>query len=248
MFNVSLVVIYVCLYIEMKIYKCKKKNKKINCNQNTCKEGTGLINNLINKLPLELHLPGYQFCGPGTKLEERLERGDTGINLLDSACKDHDIAYSKEKELGKRHQADKVLIKKAIERLKAKGASFGEKAAALVVTALMKAKTKLGMGLRKKRHRKKRILKTRKRGGFLPFLLPLLGALGGLGGGAAGIATAVNKAQSNKKLLEETQRHNRAMESSAKGKGLRKKRRRRKKKKGKGLFVGPSQWYQKNYQ
>jgi hypothetical protein len=87
-----------------------------------------------------------------------------------------------------------------------------------------------------------------KSGGFLPFLLPLLGALGALGGGAAEIATAVNKAKSDKQLLEETQRHNKAMEtisSITKGKGMRKKRKKRRQ--GKGLYVGPYQWYQKNY-
>ena len=53
--------------------------------------GSGLINNLINKLPFELHIPGYQYCGPGTHIQKRLSRGDSGINPLDSACKEHDI-------------------------------------------------------------------------------------------------------------------------------------------------------------
>lgn len=57
------------------------------------KKGAGILNTLINKLPIELHLPGYRFCGPGTKLRKRLARGDTGINPLDEACKIHDIAY-----------------------------------------------------------------------------------------------------------------------------------------------------------
>ena len=55
--------------------------------------GKGLGNKIINNLPFELHLPGYQYCGPGTKLTEPLARGDPGINPLDAACKDHDIAY-----------------------------------------------------------------------------------------------------------------------------------------------------------
>jgi hypothetical protein len=37
------------------------------------KRGGGFVNSLINKLPFELHIPGYNFCGPGTKLEERLK-------------------------------------------------------------------------------------------------------------------------------------------------------------------------------
>lgn len=29
------------------------------------KSGRGLINSAINKLPFELHIPSYNFCGPG---------------------------------------------------------------------------------------------------------------------------------------------------------------------------------------
>jgi hypothetical protein len=36
------------------------------------KRGSGFLNTLINKLPIELHIPGYNFCGPGTKLEKSL--------------------------------------------------------------------------------------------------------------------------------------------------------------------------------
>nr|WP_253308888.1 hypothetical protein [Rickettsia endosymbiont of Ceutorhynchus assimilis] len=111
-------------------------------------KGKGLLNSAINKLPFELHLPGYSYCGLGTKLAERLARGDQPINKLDAACKEHDIEYSKNKELHKRHQADKVLENRAWERVKAKDSSFGEKSAAWLVTNVMKAKRKLGMGKR----------------------------------------------------------------------------------------------------
>jgi len=42
----------------------------------------GLLNCTIDALPFELHIPGYQFCGPRTHLEKRLVRGDRGINSL----------------------------------------------------------------------------------------------------------------------------------------------------------------------
>lgn len=114
------------------------------------KRGKGLVNRLINKLPVELHLPGYQYCGPGTKLAERLARGDPGINPLDAACKEHDIAYSKNREnIEARHAADKVLAERAWKRVFARDASVGEKAAAWSVTNIMKAKRKLGMGVKK---------------------------------------------------------------------------------------------------
>lgn len=110
--------------------------------------GKGLVNSLINKLPVELHLPGYQFCGPGTKLAKRLSRGDRGINKLDSFCREHDIAYSQNKSLEERHKADRELENRAWERVKSDDAKFGEKAAAWLVTNTMKAKRKLGMGVK----------------------------------------------------------------------------------------------------
>ena len=54
-----------------------------------------------------------------------------------------------------------------------------------------------------------------KKGGFIftiPAILGAAGALGSLAGGAAGIATAVNKKKSEDKMIQETNRHNKAME------------------------------------
>ena len=116
------------------------------------KRGRGLVNNLLNRLPFELHIPGYQYCGPGTKLAKRLARGDPGINPLDSACKEHDIAYSRNREnIQARNEADKILAEKAWNRVKSKDAGFGEKAAAYAVTNTMKLKSRFGMGLKRKK-------------------------------------------------------------------------------------------------
>jgi hypothetical protein len=41
----------------------------------------------------EYHIPGYNFCGPGTQVEARLRRGDKGVNKLDNACRVHDVEY-----------------------------------------------------------------------------------------------------------------------------------------------------------
>ena len=72
-----------------------------------------LLNRAINALPFELHIPGYQFCGPGTQLTKRLTRGDAGINPLDAACREHDIAYSHSNNLTDGYATDKVLAEKA---------------------------------------------------------------------------------------------------------------------------------------
>lgn len=179
------------------------------------KIGRGLLNRAINALPIELHIPGYQFCGPGTQLEKRLARGDQGINSLDAACREHDIAYSHHNDLTERHVADNILATKARKRITAKDSTFGEKAAATAVWAAMKAKTKLGMGLKtvmkKKKRTNKRILPVAKRGGVIP-ILPLLGVIGSLVGGAAGVAKAVNDNKVAQRQLEELKRHNRTME------------------------------------
>jgi hypothetical protein len=110
-----------------------------------------IVNKAIDLLPVELHLPGgYQYCGPGTKLQQRLARGDPGINKLDKACKQHDIAYSRYSDTRNRSIADRVLAEKAWQRVKSSDASIGERAAALAVTAAMKGKTTFGGGKRKR--------------------------------------------------------------------------------------------------
>jgi len=199
----------------------------------------GLLNRAVNALPFELHIPGYQFCGPGTRLAKRLARGDAGINPLDAACREHDIAYSRSNDLTDRHAADDILAEKARKRITASDSALGERAAAAAVWAAMKAKTKIGMGMKpkkkttttKKKTTKKRILPTAKRGGALPFL-PMLGALGSLIGGAASVAKAVNDNKAARRRLEELQRHDRAMEQ---GRGLYL----APYKYGRGLYLGP---------
>ena len=161
---------------------------------------------------------------------------------------------------------------------------MGERVAALAVTNIMKAKSKLGMGYSEKRNntrRKIRRINEKKKGGFIPFrtivaaakksmiksknakevissaikaarkavkkkggknkvdkvrvlplpyktggVLPLvpifagLSALGALAGGASGVAKAINDSIAAKKQLEESKRHNEAMEQVALGNGL----------------------------
>ena len=153
--------------------------------------GGSLLNRAINVLSFELHIPGYQFCGPGTRLTRRLVRGDASINPLDAACREHDIVYSHSNNLTDRYAADKVLADKALGCVTARDSTLSERAA---VWAVMKAKIKISMKKKtttRKKTTKKRVLLTAKRSGALPFL-SMLGALGSLIGGAASIAKAVN--------------------------------------------------------
>jgi len=103
-------------------------------------------------------LPGeYQYCGPGTKLPERLGRGDPVIKEKDSGCKDHDIAYSQNREsLDARQTADRVLADRAWERVLSQDAGISEEAAAYALMDAMKLKTKLGLGLTKRKKKNSR--------------------------------------------------------------------------------------------
>jgi len=148
----------------------------------------GLLNRAIDALFFELLISEYQFCGPGTHLEKRFVRSDQGINPLETACREHDIAYSHSNDLAERHVADKILAEKAQKRIIARNSTLGERAAATAVWTAMKAITKIGMGMKtkvktKKKTAKKRVLPIAKRDGILP-ILPMLGALGSLIGGA----------------------------------------------------------------
>jgi len=128
--------------------------------------GGGLLNKIIDRLPWELHLPNYQYCGPGTQLEKRLKLGQTGINKLDEACRKHDIVYSQSKDADTRRVADQVLEEEAWTRVRANDSNWKEKIFALGVTAAMKAKRKMGAGGKTRRKgvgkRKKRSTSLRK--------------------------------------------------------------------------------------
>jgi hypothetical protein len=76
----------------MKVYNTSNRKKDDKRKGVVLKKESAIVNKLIDKIPIELHLLGYNFCSPDTKLAKRLARGDSGVNLLDSACKVHDIS------------------------------------------------------------------------------------------------------------------------------------------------------------
>lgn len=134
-----------------KSMKKKKKKVIVKRKKKTAVGGKGLVNKFINKLPFEMHIPSYHYCGPGTKLQERLAKNDPGINELDRACKQHDIAYSLTDNQAKRNLADDILARAAWERVKASDSSVAERLAALGVAGFMKVKSRAGMGIGTKR-------------------------------------------------------------------------------------------------
>ena len=72
---------------------------------------------VINKvLPFEKHLPGMRYCGPGTRLDLRLDErgqplpGNEPVDRVDKAALKHDIAYSKYDDLRHRLEADREML------------------------------------------------------------------------------------------------------------------------------------------
>jgi len=112
------------------------------------KQGGGLVNSLIDNLPLELHVPGYEYLGPGTNLDLKLSQGVKPKNKLDEAAQNHDIAYARSSDVDKRHEADYKLQEDAWKRVIADDSDIGEKAAAYLTTNAMKVKRWLGAGIK----------------------------------------------------------------------------------------------------
>ena len=73
---------------------------------------------MINNLPVEMHLLGHNFTGPGTKLNKRLNADLTPkewskpINRIDKASYHHDICYLKNNDTATRNNVcDKNMLK-----------------------------------------------------------------------------------------------------------------------------------------
>ena len=127
--------------------------------------GGSLVNSLLNKLPMpEMHLglpksvqsefrpagsfnnsAKYSYCGPFTKLQQRLNQGYKGVNKLDEACQQHDIAYATSSEVRGRNKADDVLANKASQIVMESDTPDYEKQDARLVTGIIATKSRFGM-------------------------------------------------------------------------------------------------------
>ena len=87
---------------------------------------------------IEMHVPHYKFCGPGTKLAERVERGDVGINPLDEACRQHDLVYTDPNS--DRRQADRILAQYAFSRMLAEETPSDERTVTIMTAYCMVSK------------------------------------------------------------------------------------------------------------
>ena len=75
----------------------------------------------------EKHLPGYNFCGPGTNMTRRMRENVRPVNRLDAGAYAHDIAveprgpYTAKGHGPALRQADRALLEEARRCLYLKG-------------------------------------------------------------------------------------------------------------------------------
>ena len=86
------------------------------------------IDKCFDSLPFECHFYKYRFAGPGTKLKERLARGELGVNKFDDFCRQHDLCYNDEN--ADRREADKILVQQAFSRIVASDSPPNERVVA----------------------------------------------------------------------------------------------------------------------
>ena len=135
-----------------KCSKCGSK-KSTFVKQKECK-GEGIANNLINNMPFEMHYPGHNFLGPGTKLNKRLNEDLTPkdwsipIDRDDAIAYRHDLCYAQNKDTKTRNEVcDKQMLKDLKDIVNPTNA---ERRHINVAKTLIGLKKRFGMGIKKK--------------------------------------------------------------------------------------------------
>ena len=112
--------------------------------------GGSFLNSCVNKLPFEMHSPGHNVTGPGTKLYKRLNSDGTPkewsipINRVDNAAYHHDLCYSKHDDTKTRNE---VCDKKMLGELRGiVNPTLRERIDKSIVGKLIKAKVIFGLG------------------------------------------------------------------------------------------------------
>jgi len=135
------------------------------------KTGAGFnLNNLINNLPIELHLfaekgedvpegsfngqRNYSLGGPGTRYDQIVKKGYKEIKTLDSLCKLHDQFYSIYTDTQSRNIADIALAHGAQEIARNPIFDEQQRKDANFVVGLMRSKARFGLGLHGSKQKK----------------------------------------------------------------------------------------------
>ena len=121
-------------------------------------KGGSILNKMINNLPVEMHLLGHNFTGPGTKLNKRLNTDLTPkewskpINRIDKAAYHHDICYLKNNDTATRNN---VCDKNMLQEMKnIYNPTLRERMERGLVSTLIGTKKRFGWGLKKKSSRR----------------------------------------------------------------------------------------------
>ena len=115
--------------------------------------GESLLNKFINNLPVEMHLPGHNFTGPGTKLNKRLipdltpKSWSKCVNRVDKAAYNHDVCYLKNDTATRNAVCDKNMLK---ELKGIYNPTIREKMERGLVSSLIGTKARFGWGVDKK--------------------------------------------------------------------------------------------------
>ena len=130
-------------------------------------KGRSLLNKVINNLPVEMHLPGHNFTGPGTKLKKQLnpdltlKKWSKPVNCVDKATYHHDICYLKNDDTATRNAVCDKNISKELEGIY--NPSLRERLDKSIVSNLIGAKVKFGMGVKKKKSSRRITQKCKKK-------------------------------------------------------------------------------------
>ena len=115
-------------------------------------KGGSLLNKFINNLPIEMHLPGHNFMGPGTKLKIRLnpdlipKKWSKHVNRVDKAAYHHDVCYLKYDDIATRNTVCDQNMLKELEG----NPTLRERLDKSIVSKFIGTKVKFGMGVKKK--------------------------------------------------------------------------------------------------
>jgi len=101
------------------------------------------------KFPGEMHIPGMNFAGPGTNLNERLtstgayKEWSKPVDRVDNAAYHHDLAYQHFTDTATRNVADKIML----EQMDAiKDPTIRERIERGIIKPIISTKAKFGLG------------------------------------------------------------------------------------------------------
>ena len=101
------------------------------------------------KFPGEMHIPGMNFAGPGTNLDERLtstgayKEWSKPVDRVDNAAYHHDLAYQHFSDTATRNIADKIML----EQMDAiKDPTIRERIERGIIKPIISTKAKFGLG------------------------------------------------------------------------------------------------------